>query len=80
MIKNTSIYIPCNVLKNMECVSLIARLSSNTRVGPPAFAKAKIQRKDKYLNVKLILVITHGFATRHDQCVVLKRLGNLVHV
>lgn len=68
MIKNTSIHVPCNVLKNMECVSLIARLSSNTKVGPPAFAKAKIQRKHKYLTVKFILVIIYSFATRHDQC------------
>lgn len=41
--------VPCNVLKNIECVSLIARLSSRTRIGPPAFEPANTRNRQNNL-------------------------------
>jgi len=47
-------WIPCNVLKNIEWVSLIARLSNKTRVDPPAFALANTKNRQNNLFTSFI--------------------------
>lgn len=46
--------VPCNILKNIECVSLIARLSRRTRIGPPAFEPANTRNRQNNLPTSLI--------------------------
>lgn len=57
--KLTGIFLPCNPLKNMECVSRMAKLSTKTSVSPVFWAKitAQMCTKIKPIPINLLLAI-----------------------